>query len=413
MSGFTKFLSNNRKPIIIGAVLIITVVVSLLLANGGSDTSESSAEYQDPNQQTSGEITDAIDSDEGATDAVTDTNDQDNDNQDAVDTGEETTETDVTDEVEEVVPEEPIGPNSILTGLPIPEEDFNTRPIGVMISNIETALPQYGIGDAAVIYEAVVEGGITRLFAVFQSFDTEKIGPVRSSRHYFLDFALDHDAIYTHVGQSPQAIDAFKRLDVDRFYGISYLDIYLTFYDENRKAPHSTFTSYEHLQATWDELDYRREPLEDLTPKFYFEEGFQLEGEPLKGIYLNYSKLVGTNPYFIYNEETGLYDRFQFDEPHMDALTDSQLSFENVIIQFVSQWTIQGDPEGRQDMSLITDGTGYYIQGGQIIPITWSKESHYDTTQYYTESGEPLTMSPGKTFICVYPSYYEDNLVME
>ncbi len=91
-----------------------------------------------------------------------------------------------------------------------------------MISNIKSALPQYGISQADILYETVVEGGITRLLAVFQDFDAEKIGPIRSARHYYMDFALDHDAIYTHVGQSTYAKTAFRELDVNRFYGLSH-----------------------------------------------------------------------------------------------------------------------------------------------------------------------------------------------
>lgn len=388
-----RIILSHQKPIIIGSILLITIGISLFLANGGTNDMAEAIQVEEEIVTT----TVTIDQTEAVTESVSENLDAE---------GSE-------EEIIEPEPEIVEGPLSILTGLPISEEAFNRRPIGIMISNISSALPQSGIGQADIIYEALVEGGITRLFAVFQDFDAEKIGPIRSARHYYLDFALDHDAIYTHVGQSPQAIAAFKVLDVDRFFGISYLDLILTFQDEERRAPHSTFTSYDHLMATWEKLEYRTEPLEDLVPKFYFEKDFELVGEPVHQISLNYSKLVGTNPYLVYDEDMGEYLRFQFDEPHIDVVTGEQLHFKNIIVQFAEQWTIKNDTEGRQDVDLVDQGNGYYLQGGQMIPITWEKTAHESTTQYYTLEGELLLMAPGKTFVSVYPTYYEDNIIME
>ena len=79
------------------------------------------------------------------------------------------------------------------------------RPIAVMIDNHKGAMPQAGLNDAYMVYEIIVEGGETRLMALFKGANLDKIGPVRSSRHYFLDYALENDAIYVHFGWSPQA----------------------------------------------------------------------------------------------------------------------------------------------------------------------------------------------------------------
>ena len=81
----------------------------------------------------------------------------------------------------------------------------NDRTIAVMIDNHSDAWPQANLNKAYLVYEIVVEGGETRLMALFKGQDLEKIGPVRSSRHYFLDYALENDAIYVHHGWSPQA----------------------------------------------------------------------------------------------------------------------------------------------------------------------------------------------------------------
>ena len=87
----------------------------------------------------------------------------------------------------------------------------NDRPIAVMIDNHNLAWPQAGLNQAYMVYEIIVEGGETRLMALFKGVDLEKIGPVRSARHYFIDYAMENDAIYVHFGQSPQAQTDIKR----------------------------------------------------------------------------------------------------------------------------------------------------------------------------------------------------------
>ena len=81
----------------------------------------------------------------------------------------------------------------------------NDRPIAIMIDNHSDAWPQAGLQKAYMVYEIIAEGGETRLMALFKGVDVDKIGPVRSARHYFIDYAMENDAIYVHFGQSPQA----------------------------------------------------------------------------------------------------------------------------------------------------------------------------------------------------------------
>lgn len=325
----------------------------------------------------------------------------------------DTTESDVTPSTEEEVEIQIPANISPYTGLSIDESLVNTRPIGIMISNIKAALPQSGISQADIIYETLVEGGITRLFAIFHDVsDVTKIGPIRSSRHYYLDFALDNDAIYTHVGQSTYATAAFKVLDVDRFYGISKLDSMLTFRDPDRKAPHSTYTSYEKLMATWDYLEYRKELKSDAR-KFSFNtvDTPLAQGEPLTKIDLDYSPYITAT--FTYNATEGVYERSQFGEKEIDKENNVQLAFKNVIVQYADIWTIKGDKLGCMDMTLIAEGTGLYITDGKMIPITWKKTSHESPTMYYLQDNTPITLNPGKTFISVFPLNRVDKIIME
>ena len=97
----------------------------------------------------------------------------------------------------------------------------NDRPIAVMIDNHNQAWPQAGLNKAYLVYEAIVEGGETRLMALFKGVTVDKIGPVRSSRHYFLDYAMENDAIYAHYGRSPQAESDIKQYKINNLNGIT------------------------------------------------------------------------------------------------------------------------------------------------------------------------------------------------
>ena len=146
----------------------------------------------------------------------------------------------------------------------IPEEEEKTvqifkgndRPIAIMIDNHKDAWPQAGLQDAYMVYEIIVEGGETRLMALFKGADLEKIGPVRSARHYFIDYALENDAIYVHFGQSPQAQSDIKKYSVDDINGIS--EDGTTFWRvKDKTAPHNAVTSIANLLKSAKSKKYR------------------------------------------------------------------------------------------------------------------------------------------------------------
>ena len=91
----------------------------------------------------------------------------------------------------------------------------NTRPIAVSIDNERAAWPHSGLQDAYMIYEMIIEGGETRLLAFFQNKDTSKVGPIRSTRHYFVHYVMEHNAIFAHFGWSPKAEEYIKKYNVN------------------------------------------------------------------------------------------------------------------------------------------------------------------------------------------------------
>lgn len=305
-------------------------------------------------------------------------------------------------------------PKSPLSGLPISEVAAKRRPVGIMISNIKAATPHSGIEQADIVYETLAEGGITRLFALFHDFDAKKIGPIRSARHYFLDFALEHDAIYIHVGQSPQAAESIRRLKVPNLNGISYLSGVMFELDKKRKRPHNTYTSFDKILKGWESKNYRQTSKENQTTKFQFsqdEEVKLLKGQQVDKLYLDLSYL--DTPWFDYDETSKQYARFQFKKPQIDVETGHQLMFTNVIVQYTKIWQIPGDNALRRDMQLIGQGEGMFLTRGRMIPITWKKKGHNQPTIYYNQAGQAIKLNPGKTWVCIFPTNRVDKIRLE
>jgi len=314
-------------------------------------------------------------------------------------------------EIEEVekpkeIEDEHIGQSrDVITGSWINEDVASRRPIAVMINNHNKALPQSGIGQAGIIYEVPVEGGINRLMAVFHDFNSDKIGPVRSARHYFLDLASDHDAIYVHYGKSPQALKAFDVLNAPHLEGLSYLDNIMCWRDNTRFAPHNVYTNYDKLFKAWETVGYRKEVKEDFTSKFSFSED-QIEcdnvEEFINNIRVKYSYYQTST--FEYNKKTYMYKRFQFGKPHIDANTNEQLEFKNIIIQYTNVYNIPNDSAGRLDMNLVSSGKGLYITNGNVQDITWKKNSYSEPTLLYDSKNEQLKINKGKTWYMIVPN---------
>ena len=103
-------------------------------------------------------------------------------------------------------PEVPAGTNP-LTGLPMEPEYEQNRPVAVMFNNLKAAQPQVGIAQADVIYEITAEGGITRMLGLYQTLEgVGTLGSIRSTRPYYLELALGHDALLVHAGALPKPI---------------------------------------------------------------------------------------------------------------------------------------------------------------------------------------------------------------
>ncbi|NLJ97462.1 MAG: DUF3048 domain-containing protein [Clostridiales bacterium] len=299
---------------------------------------------------------------------------------------------------------------STLTGLWVPIEIGNRRPYAIQFNNFKTVRNQWGIGEADIVYEALVEGGITRLLAIGENFTSDKIGSVRSSRHYYVSFADEYDAIYIHYGKTKYAVSKLKELAIDNIDGETGIGNTVFYRDKKISAPNNAFTSADRILEGINIKEYRQDHGEDFEPHFSF---YEEDTELLYGTSCNKVsiKYPYNKPYLTYNPEDKLYYRYQFGEIHKDSNTGEQLKFKNIIIQFVREWDI--DKNDYQTMSLEdAEGTGFYISNGQAIPITWEKNEKQKWMKYFDVSGHELKLNQGKTYIAIYPDNQTKDVVI-
>lgn len=287
---------------------------------------------------------------------------------------------------------------------PSPEEIFldtyiNTdeRPIAVMIDNDDkNARPHAGLDEAYLVYEMNVEGGSTRFMALYRGVDTEKIGPVRSSRHYFLDYVMENDAIYTHFGWSPKAIEDISAYGIQKINGVLGGDGDIFWREEKFKGDwHSAYTSIAKIKAKADQKGFY-DTTERTNGLSYATQLFTPDSDlEANTVYLNYSGRYKTS--YIYNSDTGLYEKQIFSEPHV-LQNGKTVSFRNVIVQLVPV-TALGDGTDRRNLLNTGSGKGYYITNGVYEEITWHKPSRREDTVYKKADGTPLQINAGKTVI--------------
>lgn len=291
---------------------------------------------------------------------------------------------------------------SRLTNEWVVEEKGNQRPYAIMLNNAQAANPQSGTSQASIIYECLAEGGVTRLMGIFEDFDSEKIGSVRSARHYFVSLADEYDAIFVHYGESKYTDAKIKKLGVDNLSGLTSIGSTVFYRDKQIKAPHNAFASTSGIEEGTSKLKYRTSYRENYSQHYdFYNEDTELASKTTADkVSLRFSKSY--SPYFKYNETTKLYERYQFDQPHVDAANDQQLAFKNLIVQFVS--TSVMDKQKRLDMELSNaSGKGYYISNGKVMDITWKKNEDNEKMSYYDETGNLLTVNTGKTYIALFP----------
>jgi len=284
-----------------------------------------------------------------------------------------------------------------LTGEVIEEiKDFFT--IAIMFDNAYDARPQYGLDQAAVVYEALAEGNITRLMGIFDSTKSiEKIGPVRSARPYFMDWAEEYSGIYMHVGGSPDAlsiIDSYNFQEIDQ---IGAGEIYF-WRDNNLEAPHNVFTS----SANWLRVGEIKEINNFFVDNNWtFVDSYKNEGV---NISIDYH-----GPYKVdwqYNDKLQAYLRFQGDDKFIYN-TGEQAQAANVIVQVASSKIV--DDKERRVIKTQEGGKAYVFNKLGSQEGTWEVVS--GRTLWFDDNKNPLQLVAGQTWVEVIPD--EEYLVKE
>lgn len=301
---------------------------------------------------------------------------------------------------------------STLTGEYISKKRAKQRPFAVIINNIEYANQrQEGTSQIDVLYEALAEGGITRMLGVFQGTDKiKRLGSVRSARHYFVSFASEWDAIFCHFGQTSYAISKIEELGVNNLSGLSAIGGVVYQRDSSVKAPHNVYTSGDNMMQGAKKLGYSTKFNEEKMAKHFDfnEEDTELSsGEETTYVHLPFSDY--STCYLKYDKKTKEYKKYEYKAKHKDHKNDKQLSFKNVIVQLVKETNI--DRNGYQHLYLHKrKGTGYYITNGSRMKIEWKKNEEKGTMCYYDTDGNVLRINPGKTYIAAYPASRKDLL---
>ena len=278
----------------------------------------------------------------------------------------------------------------------------NDRTIAVMLDNHKDAWPHAGLQDAYMVYEIVVEGGETRLMALFKGADIEKIGPVRSARHYFIDYAMENDAIYVHFGQSPQAQNDIKKYRIEDINGIA--EDGSTFWRvKDKSAPHNAVTSTEKLFKSAKNKKYKTTSNEKSVLNYVTDEVNLENGESAETIIIPHSKLQTVK--YEYDSENKVYKRYARGIEQKDWDTGETVTTKNIIITFCDNYTLEDkENKGRQGLKNIGTFDGYYITNGKAIKIKCTKEARDEKTVYKDLEGNIINVNDGNTFVNICPT---------
>lgn len=271
------------------------------------------------------------------------------------------------------------------------------RPIAVMIDNEKPAWPHSGLQDAYMIYEAIIEGGESRLMALFKNQTTAKIGPIRSARHYFAQYALENNAIFAHFGWSPKAEKVIKNNDINNINGL-----YDEYYWRIGYGYHNAFSSIENINKFATQKEYLKVASAEPKYKYDAEEVDLKDGKEITGLYMKYSNLHNVS--YKYDEENKVFYRSMRETPHKDRETKKQYFAKNIVILYMKNYNLtDAENKGRQELNNVGTGTGYYITNGKYVDITWKKDSVSTRTLWLDENGKEIVLNDGNTFVQIVP----------
>lgn len=294
-----------------------------------------------------------------------------------------------------------------LTGLDdLSDAAKGKRPVAVMVNNIKASLPQYGISKADLMFEVLVEGGITRMMAVYGDYTkVPNVCSVRSCRYYFPIFAYGLDAVYICYGSNPTlGTPTLKRLGIDYFNGAENNDEVIFGRDPNRvgkyKREHTAYVKGPNVPQLLDKYKVRTDYKQGKDNYIF---NFRKPGEmkaPSK-LACDKATLSFSNQYystFTYDSEKKVYLKQHSGKPHMDSVTGEQLAYTNVFVLETDVSLYNGGPLVQVDWK---GGTGYYISCGAAKKIKWTKKNEGAPIVVTDTDGKEIKINAGNSYIGV------------
>jgi len=278
-----------------------------------------------------------------------------------------------------------------LTGLEVKKESDTTKPVtAIIIENSPDARPQSGLKDAEIVYEAVAEGGITRLMTFYQQEKPQLIGPVRSIRPYYVDWYVPYDASMAHIGGSAKALKMIRNgdhRDLDQFFNdASYWRV------TDRYAPHNVYTSFKKLDAL-----NKAKGFKSSHPKVFERE----DPEPTKKltakkVSVHISSALFDSSYE-YDKKRQHYIRSQAGAQHKDR-ERGIITPKVVIVMKVTEENVMEETI-RASIKTTGKGEAFVFQNGRAIKGTWQRSSRNDQLEFIDAKGEPIKLARGQTWI--------------
>ena len=287
---------------------------------------------------------------------------------------------------------------------------YTGRVVAVTISNIHDALPHYGTMGADILMEMWVNGSIIRDLALFSDITkAQEVGSVRSIRPMFSQIVKHYDAVLLDASGSDQALAhasslGIQHINVDTYDGTAYsyrnMDRDFTFKPAS-KLEHCLFVKPEGVEALLADRGYATTQPEDKDYGMTFAEN----GTPEGGETANTVSVAFTyrnnikNTSMVYDESLGKYVYNQYDTAMVDGSTGDPECFTNVIVM-LADISMDGI---YYTANFTAGGTGYYANGGKIVPITWTTDADDAPFRFFTADGQPLSLGVGNTYIAVAP----------
>lgn len=288
------------------------------------------------------------------------------------------------------VEEKPTTVANTLSGRQV-DPAVNKVPVtAVMIENSGEARPQSGLQEAGVVFEAIAEGGITRYLALFQDTAPESIGPIRSVRPYYVDWAFAFNPSIAHVGGSPEALQLIKSLkaqDLDQF---SNAGAYSRVTD--RYAPHNVYSSFARLQELQKSKGFTGSEFTGFARK----EAKPAETPTASTVNVNVSSAFYNSSY-AYDKASNTYLRALAGTAHKDAQSGKQIAPSSLVVMTVP-YRIQGDGIHSQ-YTTVGSGDVHIFQDGAVTKGTWHKTSRESQITFTDANGGAIGLNPGQTWV--------------